>query len=69
MADYDTIVVGGGISGLLSALVISKQGKRVLVLEKDNIVGGNCNSYMVMVSRWIRARMPLLISGKGRFAG
>jgi phytoene dehydrogenase-like protein len=47
MADYDTIVVGGGISGLLSALVLSKQGKKVLVLEKDEIVGGNCNSYMV----------------------
>lgn len=47
MADYDTIVVGGGISGLLSALVLSKQGKKVLVLEKDDIVGGNCNSYMV----------------------
>lgn len=47
MADYDTIVVGGGISGLLSALVISRHGKKVLVLEKDDIVGGNCNSYMV----------------------
>jgi len=47
MADYDTIVVGGGISGLLSALVLSKHGKKVLVLEKDDIVGGNCNSYMV----------------------
>ncbi|MCX9084629.1 MAG: NAD(P)/FAD-dependent oxidoreductase [Candidatus Methanoperedens sp.] len=47
MADYDTIVVGGGISGLLSALVLSKHGKKVLVLEKDDILGGNCNSYMV----------------------
>ncbi|MFA4956188.1 MAG: NAD(P)/FAD-dependent oxidoreductase [Candidatus Methanoperedens sp.] len=47
MADYDIIVVGGGISGLLSALVLSKHGKKVLVLEKDDIVGGNCNSYMV----------------------
>jgi all-trans-retinol 13,14-reductase len=47
MVDYDSIVVGGGISGLLSALVLSKQGKKVLVLEKDDIVGGNCNSYMV----------------------
>jgi len=47
MVDYDTIVIGGGISGLLSALVLSKQGKKVLVLEKDDIVGGNCNSYMV----------------------
>lgn len=47
MVDYDIIVVGGGISGLLSALVLSKQGKKVLILEKDDIAGGNCNSYMV----------------------
>lgn len=47
MADYDVIVVGGGISGLLSALTLSRHGKSVLVLEKDGIVGGNCNSYKV----------------------
>ncbi|WP_338097570.1 NAD(P)/FAD-dependent oxidoreductase [Methanolapillus ohkumae] len=45
--NYDAIVVGGGISGLLSALVLSKHGNRVLVLEKDGVVGGNCRSYNV----------------------
>ena len=47
MKDYDSIVVGGGISGLLSALVLSKAGEKVLVLEKNNIVGNNCTSYFV----------------------
>jgi all-trans-retinol 13,14-reductase len=47
MTDHDFIVIGGGISGLLSALALSKHGKSVLVLEKNSIVGGNCNSYMV----------------------
>jgi all-trans-retinol 13,14-reductase len=47
MAEYEAIVVGGGISGLLSALTLSKHGKSVLVLEKDSVVGGNCNSYTV----------------------
>lgn len=47
MEDYDVIVVGAGISGLLSALTLSKHGNRVLVLEKSKFVGGNCNSYMV----------------------
>lgn len=47
MADYDVIVVGGGISGLLSAMTLSKHGKKVLLLEKQSKVGGNCNSYMV----------------------
>ncbi|MDG6243031.1 MAG: NAD(P)/FAD-dependent oxidoreductase [Methanolobus sp.] len=47
MNDYDVIVVGAGISGLLSALALSKHGNKVLVLEKSKFVGGNCNSYMV----------------------
>lgn len=44
---YDAIVVGGGIGGLLSALVLGKHGKKVLVLEKNKYLGGNCNSYRV----------------------
>lgn len=31
MNKYDSIVVGGGISGLFSALALSKAGKKVLV--------------------------------------
>ena len=45
--NYDAIIIGGGISGLMSALVLSKHGNRVLVLEKDSVVGGNCRSYSV----------------------
>ncbi|MBW6461924.1 MAG: NAD(P)/FAD-dependent oxidoreductase [DPANN group archaeon] len=44
---YDAVVVGAGISGLLSALCLSKEGKRVLVLEKSTFVGGNARSYDV----------------------
>jgi phytoene dehydrogenase-like protein len=47
MDKYDVIVVGAGISGLLTALTLSKHGNKVLVLEKSNFIGGNCNSYVV----------------------
>ena len=47
MDKYDVIVVGAGISGLLAALTLSKHGKKVLVLEKSEYVGGNCNSYTI----------------------
>ena len=47
MNKYDRIIVGGGISGLLSALVLSKEGKKVLVFERNDKLGNNCNSYMV----------------------
>jgi len=44
---YDIVVVGAGVSGLLSALSLSKEGKSVLVLEKEGYVGGVCRSYKV----------------------
>ncbi len=47
MNKYDVIVVCAGISGLLAALTLSKHGKKVLVLERSEYVGGNCNSYVV----------------------
>lgn len=41
--DYDAVVVGGGISGLLSAHYLLKQNPkaRILVLEQDPRFGGN----------------------------
>jgi len=42
---YDVVVVGAGVSGMLSALALSKEGKKVLVLEKEDYVGGVCRSY------------------------
>jgi phytoene dehydrogenase-like protein len=44
---YDAIVIGAGISGLLSALVLSKKGKRVLIVDKESFIGGMCRSYDV----------------------
>jgi len=47
MKHSDVVVVGAGISGLLTALALSKEGKNVLVLEESSEVGGVCRSYMV----------------------
>ncbi len=44
---YDAVIVGAGVSGLISALALSKEGKKVLVLEKENYIGGVCRSYKV----------------------
>ncbi|HHN81375.1 MAG TPA: NAD(P)/FAD-dependent oxidoreductase [Methanomicrobia archaeon] len=43
----NTVVIGAGISGLLSALVLAKAGHRVTVLERESEVGGVCRSYSV----------------------
>ena len=38
--NYDVIVIGAGIGGLVAAGLLSKQGLRVLVLEKEAKAGG-----------------------------
>lgn len=43
--DYDVVVVGAGIFGLVSALELGKKGLRVAVIEKRNHIGGNVFSY------------------------
>lgn len=37
---YDIIVIGGGHNGLTAATTLARKGKKVLVLEKRNILGG-----------------------------
>ena len=36
----DILVIGAGHNGLASALVLARNGHKVLVLEKNNYVGG-----------------------------
>ena len=41
---YDYIIIGAGISGLLSTLMLSKRGKKCLLIEKNSYLGGVCFS-------------------------
>src|ERR671938_595306 len=41
-APYDTIVVGAGHNGLVTAAYLARAGQRVLVLERRELVGGAC---------------------------
>ena len=48
---YDTIIIGGGVSGLMAAVAASKNNKKVLLIEKNKSLGkkllisggGRCN--------------------------
>ncbi|MDO7837313.1 NAD(P)/FAD-dependent oxidoreductase [Sphingobium sp. HBC34] len=40
MANYDVVVIGGGHNGLVTAAYLAKAGKRIVVLEQNDYLGG-----------------------------
>ena len=40
MNKYDAIIIGGGHNGLTTAALLAKKGKKVILLEKRDILGG-----------------------------
>lgn len=43
---HDAIVVGAGIGGLTAAALLAKSGRKVLVVESHDRVGGYCSSWL-----------------------
>ncbi len=43
---YDIIIIGAGISGLIAGTYLAKYGRKVLIAEKNNRVGGCCSSFI-----------------------
>ena len=42
---FDVLVIGSGIGGLVSASLLTKEGLRVCVLEKNPQIGGALQTY------------------------
>lgn len=59
MAHFDTIVVGGGIAGVSAAVAASRQGAKVLLVEKSVVWGGLATAGLIVYY------LPLC-DGKGR---
>ncbi|MCR5228512.1 MAG: UDP-galactopyranose mutase [Solobacterium sp.] len=43
--DYDAVIAGAGFAGAVSARKLAEAGKKVLILEKRNHIGGNAYDY------------------------
>lgn len=49
MNKYDVIVCGGGIAGISAALAAKRQGKRVILIEKEYILGGLATAGLITI--------------------
>jgi len=43
---YDVIIIGSGLGGLVSSIILAKEGYSVCVLEKNNQFGGNLQTFV-----------------------
>lgn len=44
--NFDSIIIGSGLGGLVTAVILAKAGKKVCVLEKNNQFGGNLQTFV-----------------------
>lgn len=44
---YDVVIVGSGLGGLLTAVLLAKEGKKVCILEKDKQLGGCLQTFSI----------------------
>ncbi|BDD08525.1 hypothetical protein FUAX_09570 [Fulvitalea axinellae] len=45
MSNYDAVIIGGGLGGLTTGAILSKKGKRVLLLEQHYVPGGCATTF------------------------
>jgi quinone-modifying oxidoreductase, subunit QmoA len=43
--DTQTLIIGGGISGITAAVELAEAGKQVVLIEKENYLGGNVSRF------------------------
>ena len=43
---YDVVIIGSGLGGLVSSVILAKEGYKVCVLEKNNQFGGNLQTFV-----------------------
>jgi phytoene desaturase len=45
MADYDVIVIGAGCGGITAGSLMARQGRKTLILEQSDAIGGCCSTF------------------------
>lgn len=52
MKEFDSIIIGSGAGGLVTALCLARAGQKVLVLEQHSVPGGWCHSFTLNGQRF-----------------
>ena len=60
MQEYDVVVIGSGPAGEGACMTMTKQGKRVAMIEMQDQVGGNCTHKGTIPSKALRHSIQLL---------
>ena len=60
MREYDVVVIGSGPAGEGASMKLTKQGRRVAVVEMHDQVGGNCTHKGTIPSKALRHAIQLL---------
>src|ERR1043165_6917246 len=63
---YDVIIVGGGITGISSALLLQKEGKNCLVLEAQNICFGTSGGTTAHLNTLMDTPYPTIVKNFGK---
>ena len=53
---YDTVVVGGGLTGVAAAVAAARKGLNVLLIERDGCLGGAMSNGLVypFMKYWLK---------------
>ncbi len=62
MEHYDVLILGGGPGGERAAIQAARIGKRVVLIEREHVIGGTCINRGTIPSKTLRESALFVLS-------